>query len=195
MKERVTMRDLSNRIAGVAGLVILLGAFAATPINANGRPQDNGTSLHEAGAPDLGACEDLQVPEGNDLAFLAYAEGVQIYKWNGSGWIFLGPEADLFADDEGNGQIGIHYAGPTWESVSGSRVVGAVEKRCTPDANAIPWLRLRGTFSEGPGIFDGVTFILRLETTGGNAPAEPGVVDEVRRVPYTAVYAFYRAHA
>ena len=190
------MRDLSNRIAGAAGLVILLGAFAATPINANGRPQGNGTSLHEAGAPDLGACEDLQVPAGNDLAFLAYAEGVQIYKWNGTSWAFVGPEAVLFADADAKAVVGIHYAtpnGPAWESTSGSKVIAGALERVIVDPASIPWLKLGAVTSNGPGIFDGVSFIQRVNTVGGTAPSAPGsFVGQEARVPYTAEYYFYK---
>ena len=46
---------------------------------------------------------------------------------------------------------------------------------------------------EGPGIFQGVTHIQRLYTTGGLAPAEPGdFVGDEARSPYTAWYFFYR---
>jgi len=38
------------------------------------------------------------------------------------------------------------------------------------------------------------TFIQRINTVGGNAPAAPGtVVGEEANVPYTAEYLFYRA--
>ena len=48
---------------------------------------------------------------------------------------------------------------------------------------------------EGPGIFDGVTFIQRINTSGGLAPVGTNpVVGEVVRVPYTAEYLFYRGH-
>ena len=57
----------------------------------------------------------------------------------------------------------------------------------------IPWLLLRAASTEGPGIFNGVTYIQRLNTTGGLAPAEPGAfVGEVARVPSAADYVFYR---
>ena len=73
-------------------------------------------------------------------------------------------------------------------------MVGTVLERCTPDPDAIPWLKLETVSSEGPGIFDGVTFIQRLYTVGGKAPAAPGdFPGEVVRVPYTAEYYFYRA--
>ena len=146
-------------------------------------------------APDLGDCQDLQVPAGNKVAFHVYAEGVQIYRWNGTSWIFVAPEAVLFADAGDDGVVGIHYAGPTWESNSGSKVVGTVLERCTPDPDAIPWLLLGAVSNEGPGIFHRVTFIQRVNTVGGKAPADPGdFVGEEVRVPYTAEYFFYRAH-
>jgi hypothetical protein len=145
-------------------------------------------------APDLGNCQHLQVEAGNKVAFHVYAEGVQIYQWNGTSWIFVAPEAMLFADAGNNGEVGIHYAGPTWESVSGSKVVGTVSDRCTPDPEAIPWLLLRALSSDGPGIFHRVTFVQRVNTVGGIAPTDSGFMGEVRDVPYTAEYFFYRAH-
>jgi hypothetical protein len=169
-----------------AALALLLLALAA-PVGA--APGDGNR------APDLGDCENLQVPEGNKVAFHAYAEGVQIYRWNGTGWVFVAPEALLYAGAEEDDPVAIHYAGPTWESASGSTVVGKVLERCTPDPDAIPWLLLEAVSSEGPGIFDGVTFIQRVNTAGGKAPADPGdFVGEEVRVPYTAEYFFYRAH-
>jgi hypothetical protein len=146
-------------------------------------------------APELGDCQDLQVPAGNKDAYHVYADGVQIYRWNGSSWSFVAPRANLFADAGENGVVGTHYAGPTWESNSGSKVVGSVLERCTPDPSAIPWLLLKAVSTEGPGIFHRVTFIQRVNTVGGIAPADTGdFVGEVVEVPYTAEYYFYRAH-
>jgi hypothetical protein len=136
----------------------------------------------------------IEVPEGNKVEFHAYAVGVQIYVWNGSAWVFQAPEAILYASAEDEGEVAIHYAGPTWESNSGSKVVGTKLAASTVDPNAIPWLLLRAKTAEGPGIFALTTFIQRVNTTGGLAPAAPGAfVGEVARVPYTAEYYFYRA--
>ncbi len=109
-------------------------------------------------APDLGDCQHLQVPAGNEVAFHAFGVGVQIYRWSGTSWVFVAPEAVLFADAEDDGVVGIHFGGPTWQSVSGSRVVGTVIDHCTPDPSAIPWLLLGAAFTEGPGLFDQVTY-------------------------------------
>jgi hypothetical protein len=119
---------------------------------------------------------------------------VQIYRWNGAAWTFVAPSAGLFANAGFNGKIGSHYAGPTWESVSGSKVVGAVLKRCPGAPNAIPWLLLGAVSAEGPGVFHGVTHIQRVNTVGGNAPTKAGsLTGDLASVPYTAEYFFYRA--
>jgi hypothetical protein len=140
-------------------------------------------------------CSDVQVPAGNTLSSHVYAKGVQIYRWNGTSWLFVAPEAMLFADAGYQGAVGVHYGGPTWESASGSKVVGTVVGRCTPNPSAIPWLLLRAVSSQGPGIYHQVTFIQRVNTVGGLAPVGPGeLVGEIARVPYTADYFFYRKH-
>jgi Protein of unknown function (DUF3455) len=146
-------------------------------------------------APDLGDFDKLQAPEGNVVSFHAYAEGVQIWRWNGTSWVFVKPEALLYAAGEDGGIVGIHYEGPTWESFSGSYVVGTVVDRATPNADSIPWLLLKKVESEGPGIFDRVTYIQRVNTVGGIAPADPGeALGEEVRIPYSADYYFYRKH-
>ena len=144
-------------------------------------------------APDLGACQNLQAPAGSKVAYHVYATGVQIYHWTGTSWAFDGPSAVLSADAGGRSTVGTHYAGPTWESVSGGTVVGTVQQRCTPNPNAIAWLLLSAV-SDGPGVFHRVAYIQRVNTVGGNAPSSPGsFVGAEARVPYTTEYFFYRA--
>src|SRR5439155_21821767 len=59
--------------------------------------------------------------------------------------------------------------------------------------NSIPWLLLRAVSTEGSGIFQQVTYIQRVNTTGGVAPVNPGSATGTRiGVPYTAEYVFYR---
>lgn len=145
--------------------------------------------------PDLPypVCNSLEMPPGNKVAFHVYALGVQIYRWNGTSWGFVAPVANLFADDNYRGQVGTHYAGPTWESNSGSRVVAARLKSCSPDTTSIPWLLLQTVSNDGPGIFNSVTYVQRVNTTGGLAPTAPGpYVGAEVKIPYTAEYYFYR---
>ena len=174
---------IRRRAASAVGLTLFLGMLVA-PVGAG----------DDARAPDLGGLEKLRVPEGDRVAFRAYAEGVQIYRWDGASWTFVAPEALLYSWNQENSEVvGLHYGGPTWESVDGSKVTAAVLERYTPDPDAIPWLLLGATSNEGDGIFRKVDFIQRLFTTGGLAPAEPGdFVGEEARIPYTAWYVFYR---
>ena len=148
-------------------------------------------------APELPSplCDRLQVQLGNKLAFHVYALGVQIYRWNGTSWVFVAPSARLYADAEYHGEVGTHYAGPTWESNSGGKVIASRLESCVPDPTAIAWLLLQTVSSEGPGIFDRVTYVQRVNTAGGLPPSDPGpYIGAEEEVPYTAEYYFYRAH-
>jgi len=188
-----------GRSAAVGTMLLLSACGGVSPADpqtpTTGRARLTATSDRTQGGrdADIGTCYKLRAPEGSTLAFHAYARGSQIYRWSGSAWTFVAPDAELFADAGGRGKIGTHYAGPTWESVSGSTVVGAVQERCTPNPSAIPWLLLGAQTAKGPGIFHGVIAIQRLNTVGGNAPTSPGtVIGEIEKVPYSAEYFFYR---
>jgi hypothetical protein len=145
-------------------------------------------------APDLtGVATNIAVGSGYKVHFHAYAIGFQIYHWNAAlgTWGASTPAAILY-DADGN-QVGTHFAGPTWESNSGSFVRGAVLQRATPDINAIPWLLLQAINTDGPGIFEPTKFVQRVNTVGGKAPSGPGAFDgEEADIPYTAEYYFYR---
>jgi hypothetical protein len=138
--------------------------------------------------------EEIRVPDGNKLSLVAHATGVQIYTCNGSTWGSSTPRADLFARKR---LVGTHFAGPTWEGTDGSTVVGVLppEGNVTVDPTAIPWLLLRADPGDAPGRFAGTTFIQRVATTGGLAPAaaecDAGAAGKVVEVPYTADYNFF----
>ena len=143
----------------------------------------------------------LQVPDGNKVEFHAYAIGVQIYVCQNISttetpqyaWVFKAPEAVLYDSDQN--PVGIHYAGPTWESESGSKVVGTRLAGATVDPTAIPWLLLAAKSTVGPGPFADATYVQRVNTAGGLAPATGADADHLgqqARVPYTAEYFFYR---
>jgi len=142
--------------------------------------------------PDVGACENIEAPTGNAVASHVYATGVQIYRWDGNAWVFVAPKAVLYSDQARTDIVGIHYAGPTWESFNGMKVVGRVVERCTADTTAIPWLLLEAVHDGKPDLFDRVTFIQRVNTVGGKAPTTPGAFrGQTQRIPYTADYYFY----
>jgi hypothetical protein len=139
-------------------------------------------------------CSQIQVPDGNSLAYHVYALGVQEYSWDGTTWLPGGLIANLYADSNYQGKVGTHHGGPTWISNSGGLVTGEQEYECSPDPNSISWQRLRADEVDGVGMFSDTTFIQRLNTSGGKAPVNPGAYDgQPVSVPYTAEYLFYRA--
>ena len=189
MNHLKTNHSCSSRCLPVRMTLAALAVLALASISVARASEDNR-------APDLPSplCDRLQVQPGNRVAFHVYALGVQIYRWNGTSWVFVAPAARLFADAEYHGEVGIHYAGPTWESHSGGKVIASRLESCAPDPTAIPWLLLQKVSTEGPGIFDRVTYIQRVNTSGGLAPTDPGhFVGEQVEVPYAAQYYSYRA--
>jgi hypothetical protein len=140
----------------------------------------------------------IAVPAGNTPFLVGHAVGVQIYTCNATGgsfaWTLVAPDARLY-DDHGK-RIISHYAGPTWEAKDASRVVGARVDGVTVDPKAIPWLLLSATSTGRPGLLAQTTFIQRLETRGGLAPAAGAcnrfTVGARVKVPYTADYYFWR---
>ena len=138
--------------------------------------------------------DSLKPAAGESLALVVPAQGDQIYECRAGKWAFVAPEAELF--NRAGKKIGRHYAGPHWESLDGSRIVGAVKARAdAPRAGDIPWLLLSAKSVGAEGAFSKVTSIQRVTTMGGSAPIEPCSQDGRRvRVPYTADYYFYGNH-
>ena len=146
----------------------------------------------------------LRPPAGQSLFLEALATGVQIYECLSKPalpttyeWTFRAPEATL-ASRSGQ-SIGKHYAGPTWEAIDGSAVVGDVQARDPgPDPSAIPWLLLTAKSTTGAGVLSQTKTIQRLQTVGGIAPSPacgPANAKQVVRIPYSATYYFYRVAA
>jgi hypothetical protein len=144
--------------------------------------------------------EVIRVPDGQRVLLKALGKGVQIYACMATAtdpgkfdWSFKAPEADL-TNKKGK-KIAKHYAGPTWEANDGSKVVGEVLKKAdAPRPGAIPWLLLKAKRNEGTGTFARVTYIQRVDTEGGVAPAagcDEAHVNAEARVDYSANYYFY----
>jgi len=142
----------------------------------------------------------LQVPDGQTVLLKARGKGVQIYECVATAadsgkfdWSFIGPEAEL--TNEHGKKIGKHYAGPTWEANDGSKVVGSIQQKVPARRpGAIPWLLLKAGTNEGTGTFARVTYIQRVDTEGGVAPAagcDQAHVNTKARVGYRANYYFY----
>ncbi len=173
------MKLLVTGLAALAAAVPLSGIATAAPT-----------------APEVPA--GIAVPEGNKPFLIGHAEGVQIYRCNGSGWTLVAPRANLYGD---NGKlIATHFGGPSWQAKDGSKVIAQRAKDpVTVDPTAIPWLLLART-SATPGTdgdrLAGTTYIQRIATAGGLAPAASTCTAETAgdeaEVPYTADYVFFK---
>jgi len=172
------------RLAAIALLVGLAGSASAqgTPTTAEDVPAN------------------LAPPPGAVLLFELGARGVQIYACQAKPddatafvWTFQAPEAELL--NRRGEVVGHHFAGPTWQGLDGSAVVGTVLERAdSPDPGAIPWLLLEAKEHAGSGAFSTITYVQRLDTVGGTAPAAGCDADhagEEVRQPYEATYAFF----
>jgi hypothetical protein len=138
-----------------------------------------------------------------------HAEGAQIYTCTASGdagadaggasyaWVLKAPDAKLY--DANGVQVGTHGAGPSWTYGDGSVATGVkVIELPSPLSDAIPWLLLRVSSTAGSGIFSDISYVQRLSTTGGRAPAtgcDATTVGVETRVAYTAEYYLYSGGA
>ena len=105
---------------------------------------------------------DAIAAPGETVALTLHAEGAQIYDCKAgsdgkSAWAFREPIATLMADGK---TVGRHYAGPNWEHIDGSAVVGkAAGNAPAATPNDIPWLKLEVTSRRGNGVLSGITTV------------------------------------
>jgi hypothetical protein len=136
---------------------------------------------------------EIAPPAGHEAFLSGHAVGVQIYSCDGTAWTLVAPRANLY--DRRGKLIATHFAGPTWQANDGSAVVGKREANVNVDPTAIDWLRLSAT-STTPGTLGKTTYIQRINTTGGLAPAAADcnatTAGSTVEVPYTADYVFWK---
>jgi hypothetical protein len=140
---------------------------------------------------DVAVPKALAVANDMQLVLSSHAEGAQVYVCSAdSAWTLKAPDAVLF--DAQGGQIGKHYAGPSWALSDGSLVTGElVAKDAGPDAGAVPWLLLKIKTNSGKGLLARAGMAQRIETKGGLAPAESCKPGDEMRSAYSATYRFF----
>ncbi|AOY02158.1 DUF3455 domain-containing protein [Jeongeupia sp. USM3] len=107
-------------------------------------------------------------------------------------WAFAGPSAVLY--DQRRQVVGKYYGGPTWESVDGSKVTGSQVAVSPAPAGNIPLQLVKANSLSGAGKMAGISFIQRVNTKGGVAPATPctsASLGQKQQVAYEADYLFY----
>ncbi len=168
------------------GSVALLGACASAP--APMKLIDN-AALPEA----------VRVPAGQTARMSTSATGELTYECRAKKdmagqheWVFVGPVATLFGPNKQ--VVGKYYAGPTWESNDGSKVTGKQVAVASNGPGNIPLQLVKAEPAMGMGAMQGVSFIQRLNTQGGVAPAavcNAASLGQRQQVVYSADYVFY----
>ena len=168
-------------VVAVGGLVVAAAAAQPTPQTAAG---------------------DLLDPRTHDpssrLFLVLHAEGFQKYTCSAGGaWVFTDPEATLFKTTGKSKPVGTHFLNfatgrPVWELGGGdSSVEASRTQSASGGAGNIPWLLLQAVATT-PGRLGSTTWVQRLNTSGGVAPAGTCTPGTTIAVPYTADYFFWR---
>ena len=146
----------------------------------------------------------IEAPASAALVAQLAARGTQNYRCQATSasaaeWKLVAPDAELFRAADFSGDVaGTHGAGPSWTLKDGSGAKGDganAKKAASPDGGAVAWLLIPTQSNGQPGELQGVTFVQRVGTKGGLAPAggcDSGSVGAETKVPYTATYVFYR---
>jgi hypothetical protein len=138
---------------------------------------------------------DAIAAPGETVVLTLHAEGAQVYECKAGAdgkhaWVFREPIATLLLDGK---TVGRHTAGPTWEHIDGSAVVGkAVGNAPGTTPKDIPWLKLEVTSHRGSGILSGVTTVQRINTQGGKLDGGCDGGGAFQSAPYSADYVFLR---
>lgn len=144
----------------------------------------------------------VQVPAGNTVSLQTVGAGDITYecrvKKDMAGqfeWVFVGPDAVL--SDRSGKAIGKYFGPPaTWASNDGSKVTATQLAVAPAGAGNIPFQLVKANPATGSGAMTGVTYIQRVATKGGVAPATAcgaGNVGAKEIVKYQADYIFWKA--
>jgi hypothetical protein len=146
--------------------------------------------------------DTMKVPAGHQVAMATVGKGLITYECRAKKdmtgqfeWAFAGPDARLI--DASGKQVGKYYGPPaTWEATDGSKITGKQLAISPGGTGNIPLQFVQANPTMGMGAMTGVTYIQRLKTQGGVAPAaECGAANMGAKttVNYQADYIFWKA--
>ena len=149
-----------------------------------------------------GLPDTLKVPAGHRVALETVGVGEITYECRADqakagqfAWVFAGPDARLL--DRSGKPVGKYYGPPaTWEAMDGSKITGKQLAVAPGGAGNIPLQFVQANPAVGSGAMSGVTYIQRVKTLGGVAPATAcgaGNVGAKQIVTYQADYIFWKA--
>jgi Protein of unknown function (DUF3455) len=142
----------------------------------------------------------VQVPTGHRVALETVGKGSITYECkskadaSGHEWIFVGPAAVL--NDRSGKALGRYFGPPaTWAANDGSAITGTQVAVAPAKPGDIPLQLVKANPATGAGAMQGLSFIQRVATMGGVAPArmcDAGAMGQKEVVSYQADYIFWR---
>ncbi|HMZ00985.1 MAG TPA: DUF3455 domain-containing protein, partial [Burkholderiaceae bacterium] len=148
--------------------------------------------------------DTVKVPAGHRVAWETVGVGEITYECRAKAgaadafeWVFVGPKADLRSRQ---GQVVGSYFGPpaTWAAQDGSSLTGAQLAVAPAGSGNIPLQLVKANpakLVDGKGDLQGVSYIQRVATRGGVAPAlacGSGSLGQRQVVTYQADYIFWK---
>lgn len=144
----------------------------------------------------------IKVPAGHTVMLETVGVGEITYecrdKSNAPGeteWFFVGPKATL--SDRSGKAVGDYFGPPaTWQAKDGSKVTGTQLAVAPAGKGDLPYQLVKANPAEGKGAMHGVSYIQRLATQGGVAPAMACTAQNKgaqQIVKYQADYIFWSA--
>ena len=179
-------RRLARLVVTLAGLAALAGLVAAAA-SASPEPQTSPGDV----------LDPRTYSPGSRLYLVLHATGVQKYTCQANAtWLFTDPEAELFKTTGAPNKLGTHFLNfatgrPVWQLEPGTSVEAARTQSASGGAGNIALLLLQAV-DTSHGRLGHTTWIQRLNTTGGVAPAGACTPGATAAVPYTADYFFWR---
>ncbi|BEL02265.1 DUF3455 domain-containing protein [Actinoplanes sichuanensis] len=198
-----TLAHRPTRAAAAFGALAVVSVAVPAGVSFAGTDRTPATSpapvAHEAGyGVDPRVPAELAPPAGHVLHAVLKARGVQIYECRSGAWTLLEPAASLTGVTMRPVKkvSALHFRGPSWQSdQDGSLLEGdpdGVVRVPAESPNSIQQLRIKAKTNRGIGTFGKVTYVQRIDTVGGLAPAG-ACTNGTAAVPYRAVYRFFVA--
>ena len=182
-----------RRIIGSMGIVSLAALLGACAMGSGGM---QAKAFDQSALPAA-----VQVPAGHRVALETVGTGLITYECrakanmaNAYEWVFVGPDAKLL--DRSGKEVGKYFGPPaTWQSNDGSKITATQLAVAPAKTGAIPLQLVKANPAMGNGAMQGVSYIQRVATQGGVAPARPcdaAALSSKETVKYQADYIFWR---
>lgn len=143
----------------------------------------------------------VQVPAGHRVAMETVGVGEITYECKAKAgmadafeWVFAGPKAAL--NDRSGKTVGSYFGPPaTWAALDGSKLTATQLAVAPAGAGNIPLQLVKASPATGHGAMSGVSYIQRVATQGGVAPAAACAAANAgarQVVAYQADYIFWK---